>query len=59
MWGFLENNTNPNSNRNISLVKTSNEDEWNKMSEEFILKAFKSFRRRVDTIIEKHDGHIE
>ena len=29
------------------------------MSEEFILKGFKSFRRRVDTIIEKHDGHIE
>ena len=27
--------------------------EWNKMSEEFILKACKSFWRRVDIIIEK------
>ena len=38
---------------------TDIEEEWNKMSEEFILKACKSFRRRVDTIIEKNGGHIE
>ena len=37
------------------------EEEWNKMFEEFILKTCKSFRRRVDTIIErkKNVGHIE
>ena len=29
------------------------EEEWNKMPEKFILKACKSFRRRVDIIIEK------
>ena len=29
------------------------EEKWNKMPEEFILKTCKSFRRRVDTIIEK------
>ena len=29
------------------------------MSEEFILKAYKSFWRRVDTIIEENGGHIE
>ena len=29
------------------------------MSEEFISKACKSFQRRVDTIIEKKNGHIE
>ena len=29
------------------------------MSEEFILKACKSFSRRVDTIIEKNGGHID
>ena len=28
------------------------------MSEEFILKACKSFRRRVDTITEKNGGHM-
>ena len=28
-------------------------EEWNNMSEEFILKACKLFRKRVDTIIEK------
>ena len=31
----------------------------NGMSEEFILKACKSFLRRIDTIIEKNGGHIE
>ena len=40
-WGISENKTN------------EIEEEWNKMSEEFILKACKSFWRRVDTIIEK------
>ena len=37
------------------------EEEWNKMSEEFIFMACKSFRRRVDTIIEKkkNGGHIK
>ena len=34
-------------------LKTAIEEEWNKMSGEFILKVWKSFRWRVDTIIEK------
>ena len=40
------------SHPNIGSLKTAIEEEWNKMSEEFILKACKSFRERVDTIIE-------
>ena len=35
------------------------DEEWIEMSEEFILKACKSFRKRVDTITEKNGGHIE
>ena len=35
------------------------EDECNKISEEFILKACKSFRRYVDTTIPKKGIHIE
>ena len=63
IWGVFENKTNPISHRNISSLKTAFEKEWNKMFEEFILKACKSFRRRVDTIIEKKKkkiigGHI-
>ena len=53
IWGVLENKTNATSHPNIGSLKTAFEEEWNKMSEEFILKACKSFRRRVDTIIEK------
>ena len=45
--------TNATSHSNISSLKTATEKEWNKMSEEFILKACKTFQRRVDTIIEK------
>ena len=44
--------TNANSHPNIGLLKTVIKEEWNKMSEEFILKASKSFRRHVD-IFEK------
>ena len=39
IWGILENKTNATSHANIGLLKTAMEDEWNKMSEEFILKA--------------------
>ena len=53
IWSLLENKTNAFSHPNIGLLKTVIEEEWNEMSEEFILKAYKSFRRRVDTIIEK------
>ena len=46
---------------NIVLFKKDFEEEWNKMSEKFILKACKSFRKGADTIIEKkkNGGHIE
>ena len=42
-------------------LKTAIEEGSNKMFEEFILMAHKSFRRSVDTIIIiiKSDGHIE
>ena len=39
----LENKTNATSHPNIGLLKTAIEKELNKMSEEFILKACKSF----------------
>ena len=58
MWGILENKTNETSHPNIGLLKTTIEEEWNKVSE-FILKACKSFQRHVDTIIEKNGVPIE
>ena len=57
--GVLENKTNASSHPNIGSLKTAIEEEWNKMSEEFILKVRKSFQRQVDTMIEKNGGHIE
>ena len=40
IWGLLENNTNATSHSNIGSLNTAIEEEWNKMSEEFILKAY-------------------
>ena len=58
--GRLKNKkTNATSHPNIGSFKTAIEEEWHKMSEEFILKACKSFQKRVDTIIEKNGSHIE
>ena len=37
----------------IGSLKTAIEEEWNKMTEEFILMACKSLRRRVDMITGK------
>ena len=59
IWGILENKTNATSYLNIGSLKTAIEEERNKISEEFILKTCKSFRRRVDKINEKYAGHIE
>ena len=55
IWGVLKNKPNATSHPNIGLFK----EEWNKISEEFILKSCKSFRRHVDAIIEKNGGYIE
>ena len=41
--GVLENKPDATSRRNICSLKTALEKEWNKMSEEFIFKACKSF----------------
>ena len=53
LWSVLENKTNATSPLNIGSLKTTIAEEWNKMSDESILGICKSFRRRVDTIIEK------
>ena len=53
IWGVWESKTNTTSHSNIGSLKTAIEEEWYKMSEEFILKVCKLFRRHVDTIIEK------
>ena len=54
IWGVLENKTNATSHPNIGLLKTTVEEEWNKMFKDFILNASKSFGSRIDTIIEKN-----
>ena len=54
----LENKTNPTFHPNIGSLGTAIEEGWNKMSKEFILKACKSFRRRVNTIFFK-GGYIK
>ena len=53
IWGVLESKSNTTSHSNIGSLKTAIVEEWYKTSEEFILKAYKSFRRRVDSIIGK------
>ena len=39
LWSVLENKTNATSHLNIGSLKTVIEEEWNKMSEEYILKV--------------------
>ena len=43
----------------IFFLKIVIEEEWNKISEEFILEECKSFRWRSDAIIKKNSDHIE
>ena len=57
--GISKNKTSATSHPNIGLLKTAIEEEWNKMSEEFIFKACKSFQKHVNTIIEKNGGYID
>ena len=51
LWVVLENKSN--ATTIIGSLETTIEEEWNKMSEEFFLRACKSFWMRVDAIIEK------
>ena len=50
---ILENKGNATSHANIGSLKSAIKEEWNKTSEELILKPCKLLRRRVDTIIKK------
>ena len=59
IWDVLENQTNATSHPGIHSLNIVIEEEWNEMSEEFILKRRKSFRKFVDSIIEKNNGHID
>ena len=52
IWGVLKNITNAITHLNIGLHKTAIEEERIKMSEKFIWQTCKSFRMRVDTMIE-------
>ena len=52
IWDILE-NKNATFHPNIGSLKTAIEKEWNKMFEEFILKARKSFQRHVDNKFKK------
>ena len=51
--GILESKTSVTFLPNIGSLKTVIEEEPNKMSEKFMMKAYKSFWRHVDTITEK------
>ena len=53
IWSVLENKTNTTFHPNIGSLKTAVEREWNKMSEEFILKACKLFWRWIHIMIKK------
>ena len=53
IWGVLKSKTGATSYPNIGSLKTAIEEKWNKMSEEFLLKVCKSFRKRVNAIIGK------
>ena len=59
IWGVLENKTNATFCPNISSLTTAVLENWNKIFEEFILKACKLFRKRLDTIFEKNVDHIK
>ncbi len=50
IWGVLENKTKTTFHPNIGSLKTAIEENWNKVSAEFMLRACKSFRKNVDTI---------
>ena len=56
IWCVFENKTNGTSGTNSGFFKIAIEEEWNKMSEKIILKTF---RRRINTLIEENGGHIE
>ena len=53
IWSIWESKTIATSHPNIGSLKTTIGEEWNKMSEKFILKTSKSFHRHVERIIFK------
>lgn len=59
IWSVLEHATNRVSHPNVDSLKDAIREEWEKLTPEFLRKTCRSFRRRVETVIEKKGGHIE
>ena len=53
IWGVLENKTNRTSHPNIGSLKTATEEEWNKMSEEFIFEFYFTINIKMVAILSK------
>ena len=58
-WSVLEHATNRTSHNNVDFFKDTIKQEWNKLSPEYLKNTCASFRRRVNTVIEKEGRHLE
>ncbi|QQP50366.1 Uncharacterized protein FKW44_011354 [Caligus rogercresseyi] len=59
VWGELERKTNRTPHPNVDALKTTIRTEWDNMSEEFLINSCKTFRHRVEAIVEAERGYIE
>ncbi len=59
MWGVLEQTTNKTSHSNISSFKAAIEEEWGKMTKDFVVKSCAAFWCRVEAVIECKGSDIE
>ena len=59
IWGVLEKATNATPHPNLESLKTSIKREWDKMSSDFVSRSCRSFRTRVEAVIDADGGHIE
>ena len=59
VWGVMDRKARATPHRNVDDLKTSILREWDNLSKDFIVNSCKSFRRRIEAIVEAEGGHIE
>ena len=59
IWGVMDTKARATPHRNLSDLKASIVKAWNEMSADFIIKSCRSFRTRLEAVLEADGGHIE
>lgn len=59
VWGIMDSKARATPHPNVDSLNASIRREWRRLSKDFIVNSCKSFRSRIEAIVEAEGSHIE